>query len=130
MLDEVRAGVALLALVRGRGECEGARDELAVDRAVVICDLGEQLEQETVMLFRCLERRHRLSVLRASEAYLRGRNPRLSVEVTLSMTRNRRRNARKVAKLARVLAALDEHARTVRPAPKRTAKVSFSRYAA
>jgi Ser/Thr protein kinase RdoA (MazF antagonist) len=43
------------------------------------------------------------------------------------MTRNRRRNARKVAKLARVLATLDEHARTVRPAPKRAAKVSFSR---
>jgi hypothetical protein len=110
-----------------RREPEGPRHELPVDRPAGFLDLGEQLIEETLVLFTCLERRHRLSVLRASEAYLRGRNPRLSVEVTLSMTRNRRRNARKVAKLARVLATLDEHARTVRPAPKRAAKVSFSR---
>jgi hypothetical protein len=38
----------------------------------------------------------------------------------------RRRDARKIAKLARVLAALDEHARVVRPAPKRAARVSLS----
>ena len=33
----------------------------------------------------------------------------------MSMRKNRRRNARKIAKLARALASLDEHARTVRP---------------
>jgi hypothetical protein len=37
-----------------------------------------------------------------------------------------RRNRRKIAKLARALAALDEQARLVRPAPKRAARVSLS----
>jgi hypothetical protein len=37
----------------------------------------------------------------------------------------RRKNARKVAKLARALALLDEQARTVRPAPRRAAKLSL-----
>jgi hypothetical protein len=44
----------------------------------------------------------------------------------MSMRKNSRRNARKIAKLARALASLDEHARTVRPAPKRVARVSVS----
>jgi hypothetical protein len=38
----------------------------------------------------------------------------------------RRRNARKVAKLARAFAALDRQAGLSRPAPKRAAKVSLS----
>jgi hypothetical protein len=38
----------------------------------------------------------------------------------------RRKDARKVAKLARAFASLDEQARIVRPAPKRVTKVSFS----
>jgi hypothetical protein len=42
------------------------------------------------------------------------------------MLRLRRKNARKVAKLARALASLDAQARTVRPAPKRVARISFS----
>jgi hypothetical protein len=44
------------------------------------------------------------------------------------MLRNRRqrRDARKVAKLARALATLDNQARLARPAPRRTAKISFS----
>jgi hypothetical protein len=37
----------------------------------------------------------------------------------------RRKNARKIAKLARALASLDDEARSVRPAPKRTAKLSL-----
>jgi hypothetical protein len=37
--------------------------------------------------------------------------------------RIRRAESRKVAQLARLLAALDEQARTVRPAPRRTARV-------
>jgi hypothetical protein len=41
------------------------------------------------------------------------------------MMRIRRRDARKVAKLARALAALDEHARTVRRTPKRAGRVSL-----
>jgi hypothetical protein len=36
----------------------------------------------------------------------------------------RRSEARKIAKLARTLAMLDEQARLVRPAPKRHARVS------
>jgi hypothetical protein len=37
----------------------------------------------------------------------------------------RRKNARKVAKLARALASLDQQARTVRPARRRAAKLSL-----
>jgi hypothetical protein len=46
--------------------------------------------------------------------------------MSVSVLNLRRKNARKVAKLARALASLDEQARTVRPAPKRVTKVSFS----
>jgi len=42
------------------------------------------------------------------------------------MRRNRRREARKVAKIARALAALDEQARIARPTPKRAARLSIS----
>jgi hypothetical protein len=44
------------------------------------------------------------------------------------MLRNRRqrRDARKIAKLARALAALDDQARLARPSPRRAAKISFS----
>jgi hypothetical protein len=42
--------------------------------------------------------------------------------MTLSMLRFRRRETRKVEKLARALAALDERAR---PAPKRIARMTF-----
>jgi hypothetical protein len=41
------------------------------------------------------------------------------------MLRLRRRESRKVAKLARVLASLDAQAATVRPAPRRVARVSL-----
>jgi len=40
----------------------------------------------------------------------------------------RRKNARKVAKLARAFALLDEQARTVRPAPKSATKASFGAF--
>jgi hypothetical protein len=50
---------------------------------------------------------------------------RLPVELSRSVLTRRRKNARKVAKLARVLASLDEQVRTARPAPRRVAKVSF-----
>jgi hypothetical protein len=42
------------------------------------------------------------------------------------MLQFRRRDARKVVKLARALAALDEQARLTRPAPKRVARASLS----
>jgi len=48
--------------------------------------------------------------------------------VSVSVLKLRRKNARKVAKLARALASLDEQARTVRPAPKRAAKASFGAF--
>jgi hypothetical protein len=41
------------------------------------------------------------------------------------MTRLRRRNARKIAKLARALASLDAHARDARPTPRRVVRVSL-----
>ena len=42
------------------------------------------------------------------------------------MLGSRRKDARKIARLARALAALDEQARLVRPAPKRVARASLS----
>jgi hypothetical protein len=45
--------------------------------------------------------------------------------MSLPVFKIRRKNARKVAKLARALASLDEQARTVRPAPRRVAKISL-----
>jgi len=41
--------------------------------------------------------------------------------------RFRRTESRKVAQLARLLAALDEQARIARPAPRRTVRVSVGR---
>jgi hypothetical protein len=41
------------------------------------------------------------------------------------MLKHRRRNARKVVKLARALATLDGQARAVRPVPRRVAKLSL-----
>ena len=66
MLDERRAGAARLSLVRGRREMERPRDEIAVDGAPVRPDLGEQLVEETLVPFACLQRRHLPSVLPAS----------------------------------------------------------------
>jgi hypothetical protein len=40
--------------------------------------------------------------------------------------RRRRRDARKIAKLARALAVLDEQAALARPTPRRTVKISLS----
>jgi hypothetical protein len=48
--------------------------------------------------------------------------------MSVSVLRIRRKEARKVAKLARALASLDEQARTVRPAPRRAAKASFGAF--
>jgi len=45
--------------------------------------------------------------------------------MTLSMLGIRRREARKVAKLARALATLDDQARLVRPARKRVTRLSL-----
>jgi hypothetical protein len=45
--------------------------------------------------------------------------------MTLSMLGFRRRDARKVAKLARALASLDDRARLVRPARKRVTRLSL-----
>jgi hypothetical protein len=43
------------------------------------------------------------------------------------MPRFRRRNARKAAKLARALAGLDEHARSLRPASRRVVRLTTGR---
>jgi hypothetical protein len=45
--------------------------------------------------------------------------------MTLPMLGFRRSEARKIAKLARALALLDEQARLVRPAPRRVSKLSL-----
>ncbi|HTZ04420.1 MAG TPA: hypothetical protein VMB53_01555 [Gaiellaceae bacterium] len=41
------------------------------------------------------------------------------------MRRSRRREARKVARIARLLVVLDDQARAVRPAPRRTVRLSL-----
>jgi hypothetical protein len=46
--------------------------------------------------------------------------------MSVSVLKIRRKEARKVAKLARALASLDEQARIARPAPKRAGRISFS----
>jgi hypothetical protein len=46
--------------------------------------------------------------------------------VTPSMFVFHRRTERKVLKLARLLATLDDHARTVRPVPRRAGRMSVS----
>jgi hypothetical protein len=43
------------------------------------------------------------------------------------MLKLRRKNARKIAKLARALASLDEQASIVRPTPRRVTKLSLGR---
>jgi hypothetical protein len=45
--------------------------------------------------------------------------------MSTSVLNLRRKNARKIAKLARALASLDAQARTVRPAPRRVTKLSL-----
>ena len=64
MVDELLARAALLAFVGGRGEAEGARDQVAIEVRVVLGDLGDQLVDELLMSFRSLEQRHIQMVLR------------------------------------------------------------------
>ncbi len=66
MLDEGGAGAALLALVRGCGEPECARHELAIDRAPVLGNRLEQPIEEPLMLLSTLDDCHGFSVLPAS----------------------------------------------------------------
>jgi hypothetical protein len=55
----------------------------------------------------------------------RGRRRRREVEITFPMLGFRRSEARKIEKLARALAALDEQARIVRPLRKRNTRLSL-----
>jgi hypothetical protein len=59
-------------------------------------------------------------------APLSGRNGRALVEVTVLMLRIRRREARKVAKLARALAALDREPHAGHTRHRRAARISVS----
>jgi hypothetical protein len=61
-----------------------------------------------------------------SEGDLRGRNAARAVEGTTLVIGLRRRNTRKVVKLARALAMLDDHTRAPRPPVRRTAKLFVS----
>ena len=63
VVDEVLAGAALLALVRVRGEGEGAPEQVAVDVLVVGSDGLDQLVDELLMPFCSFEDRHRKIVL-------------------------------------------------------------------
>jgi hypothetical protein len=71
MRDERLARAALLALVRGGGEAERARDELDVDVRALCGKLGEQPFEELLVPLACLQRRHISSVLRVSGRTLR-----------------------------------------------------------
>jgi hypothetical protein len=62
---------------------------------------------------------------RLPDAYLAGRKGRREVEVTLPLLVFRRREARRIAKVARALALLDEQARLVRPARRRVTRLSL-----
>src|SRR5207244_11213968 len=57
------AGAALLALVGGSGEAEGAGDELDVDIGVVSSELGQQPLEELLVPLACLQGGHEFSVL-------------------------------------------------------------------
>ena len=121
MLDEVGAGMALLPLVRGGGEPEGARDELAVDRAAYSA-ISASSSSRRPWCFSPVSSVAIFSVYsRPPTAYPRGRNGRFQVEMTPSVLGFRRREARKIAKLARALAALDEQARSRPPGAQRHA---------
>jgi hypothetical protein len=56
---------------------------------------------------------------------LPGRNVRFPVELTVLVLRIHRKEARKVAKLARAFAALDRDAGTIRPSPRRATRASL-----
>src|ERR671937_1665882 len=130
VVDERLAGTPLLPLVRGGGEAERAREELAVDLRVVRGDLFEQLVDEVLMRSVSLENGHESSVLRgfghesSPFAWIRGRRRRADTEPVTTLFRNRRQE-RKAAQLARLLLALDSIAGAERPwRPRRVARLS------
>jgi hypothetical protein len=86
-----------------RSERERADDQVAVELSRVAVQLGEQPLEELEMLLACLQRCHRFQ---CTPGYLRGRNARCAVEVTHLMSLARRKDVRKVEKLAAALAAL------------------------
>jgi hypothetical protein len=66
VLDEIRAGAPLLPFVRRCREPKRARDELAIDRSAVLCNRGQELIEEPLVLLSTLDNCHLQSVLRAS----------------------------------------------------------------
>src|SRR5712691_3262319 len=120
--------MALLPFMGSRREPERPGHELGVHPAAVRRYLREQLVEEALVLLSCRDYRHCFSVYSGPpRAHLRGRNVRFQTEISASVLTRRRKNARKVAKLARALASLDEHARSSRPAPRHVAKLSLGR---
>ncbi len=103
MHDERLARPPLLSLVRLRGERERADDEVAVELAGIVVQRSEQLLEKLACLHRC----HVFSVLRAFP----GVSPREGRPFPRRMSApvrwiERRRRARKLAKLTRALALL------------------------
>jgi len=74
--DERLAGAAVLPLVSGGGEPEGARDELDVDVGVLSGELGEQPLEELFVPLAGFKGGHFPSVLPGFRANPRGRNGR------------------------------------------------------
>ena len=64
VVDELLAGAPLLTLMSGRGEPEGAGDQVAIEVRVVLGDLGDELVDEVLMSFWSLEQGHNRMVLR------------------------------------------------------------------
>src|SRR6266508_3661834 len=64
VLDEVLAGLALLALMGARGEVERAREQVAVGVRDVPLDVPDQLVDEVLVALRSLDNGHPKSVLR------------------------------------------------------------------
>ena len=127
VVDEVLARAALLALVRARGEVEGAAEQLAVDVRVVALDLRDQLVDEALYRSSSSTTAMSLSVLRPRSGTF-PRRIRLASPETGAMTRwIRARSRRRLRKTAQVLVALETLA-LERQMLARDARASLSRY--
>ena len=113
MLDERRAGAPLLALVRGGGERERARRRARGRPRRRYSAISASSSSRRPWCFSPVSSVAIVSVYsRPSAGVSPRKDGRFHGRNVASVLRIRRRDARKVAKLARALAALDEHARS------------------
>jgi hypothetical protein len=118
------ARAAQLPFVGSGGELERPRQQLPVGVGLVGLYLGDQLIDEVVMRF---EYRHTLSVPLASPVFIRarGRKAALAAERFSAMLR-RRRQAKKLRAIARLLCEVESAGAGRRPA-RRVERVAVGR---